>query len=188
MYGWGSTIIVFDRSKEATPSDVEIPILREEIHLTGEWDFSIEGSSERKRVTLQSWTEFGFPHYSGSGVYSKTFDLPSDCTFDQLILELGDVRDTAEVWLNGTLIGIRAWRPYRFDITKVVHEAEGCERSEAISTERSEAIHKVIAERSEQAKPNDNQLKIIVTNTLENEFNQNPIPSGLLGDVRLEVF
>lgn len=156
LYGWGSTIIVFDRDAPVSPvGEVEIPVAHEEIPIAGEWTFHLEGSSEKRQIPLQSWTEFGFPHYSGSAVYEKHFELPSDFTSERVILDLGDVRDAAEIWLNGARIGARAWRPYRFDVT-------------------------------EHIRPGGNELTVMVTNTLENEFNRNPISSGLLGPVRLE--
>ncbi|WP_229263565.1 hypothetical protein [Cohnella cholangitidis] len=51
------------------------------------------------------------PHYSGAVEYETTIELRCG---GQAYLELGHVRGTAECWLNGRPLGVRAWRPYRF--------------------------------------------------------------------------
>jgi len=158
LYGWNSTVIVFDSDRKPEPCISKKLVEKGEIEITGEWNFSLEGEVEQRQIReLQSWTEFGFPHYSGSAVYEKCFDVPPDFAAGILVLDLGDVHDTAEVWLNEKFVGVRVWRPYHFDVT-------------------------------EHVKKGGNKLKIIVTNTLENEFNRNPLPSGLLGKVRLLLF
>jgi hypothetical protein len=35
-------------------------------------------------------------------------------------LDLGEVRDVAEVWVNGKEVGARLWPPYRFDVTSAL--------------------------------------------------------------------
>jgi hypothetical protein len=73
-------------------------------------------------ITLGSWHERGLPTYSGIGVYSRTFDLPAEYGGRRLILDLGTVRGTAEVRINGKPAGVRIWKPYRFDIRDLVRE------------------------------------------------------------------
>ncbi|HID06478.1 MAG TPA: hypothetical protein EYP10_04950, partial [Armatimonadetes bacterium] len=79
--------------------------------------------TERGRISLGAWAERGLQCYSGIGVYSRLVKLPSAVASKNVraILELGDVRCTAEVFVNGERVGIRAWSPYRFDITPFVH-------------------------------------------------------------------
>lgn len=57
------------------------------------------------------------PDFSGSLIYQcdlRLNDLPPDC---QVLLDLGVVYYSAEVWLNGQSLGRRAWSPYWFDAT-----------------------------------------------------------------------
>ncbi len=68
--------------------------------------------------TLQSWTDCGLAHYSGSAIYETEFDFQG--TGKQVFLDLGEVGVAAEVWLNGEKVGERAWRPFRFDISRQV--------------------------------------------------------------------
>ena len=54
--------------------------------------------------TLGSWTELPVPEASinrGAATYSITFDLP-EMPCDEWLLELGDVRESARVTINGT--------------------------------------------------------------------------------------
>ncbi|MHC4671454.1 MAG: glycosyl hydrolase, partial [Planctomycetota bacterium] len=69
------------------------------------------------QIPLGSWDELGLPHYSGGINYSAEVTLPNKPS-SQFILDLGRVRGTAEVIVNGQTTGKRLWHPYRFDITK----------------------------------------------------------------------
>ncbi len=63
---------------------------------------------------LGDWrTALGLPHHSGAVEYERIVELPAS---GRAILDLGHVRGTAEVWLDGRPMGVRAWRPYRFDL------------------------------------------------------------------------
>jgi hypothetical protein len=68
------------------------------------------------RLPLGSWDRLGLPHYSGGVRYSKRVELPAEPSA-KLLLDLGRVRGTAEVIVNGTSCGTRLWHPYLFDIT-----------------------------------------------------------------------
>ena len=45
---------------------------------------------------------------------------------------LGDVRETAEIWVNGSQVAVRTWRPYTADIRSAVRE--GANRLEVVVT------------------------------------------------------
>ena len=66
-----------------------------------------------------SWTREGYWWYSGYGVYQKDIDM-KDNDGKTIYLNLGEVRECAEVWINGKLAGVRIWPPYRVDVTKYV--------------------------------------------------------------------
>jgi hypothetical protein len=69
-----------------------------------------------------SWHGQGYPHYTGLGSYSQSFVLGDGepAANRRYWLELGKVRDTAEVVVNGQAAGVRIWHPYRLDITPYV--------------------------------------------------------------------
>ncbi|MNQ80922.1 hypothetical protein D3C85_959210 [compost metagenome] len=53
------------------------------------------------------------PHHSGVVEYESMVEWNEG---NNAVLELGRVRGTAEVWLNGKPLGVRAWGPYRFKL------------------------------------------------------------------------
>lgn len=73
---------------------------------------------------LQSWTHTGLTYYSGEFIYEKTFVLPASYLNYCLMLDLGVVGNTAEVWVNGRRIGERVWQPFRFDLTDALRAGE----------------------------------------------------------------
>lgn len=66
---------------------------------------------------LGDWrTELALPHHSGAVEYETTIEVTEA---SDGVLELGHVRGTAEVWLNGQPLGVRVWRPYRFSLGRL---------------------------------------------------------------------
>lgn len=66
------------------------------------------------------WADHGLQHWSGGVRYEKSVDLPAAWAGAAAVLDLGRVRGTAEVAVNGQPAGVRLWRPYRFDISRLV--------------------------------------------------------------------
>jgi hypothetical protein len=71
---------------------------------------------------LQSWTHTGLSFYKGEFAYSRQFELTQNDLAYRLMLDLGAVGTTAEVWLNGVRIGERVWRPFTFDISAAARQ------------------------------------------------------------------
>ena len=68
-----------------------------------------------------SWTRQGLWWYTGRALYRKRFALPL-LEGPRVFLNLGEVRECAEIWVNGELAGVRLWPPYRVEITRFLHE------------------------------------------------------------------
>ncbi len=56
-----------------------------------------------------------FPDFSGTMRYETVFNL--EVVKGNVLLDLGKVYETAEVWVNGLSVGVRICPPYYFDIT-----------------------------------------------------------------------
>ncbi|MCE5322260.1 hypothetical protein LLG46_02970 [bacterium] len=67
-----------------------------------------------------SWTEFGYPYYSGTAVYTHSFKLPRQAKDRRIIVSIDDVRDMAEISVNGKCADVRLWQPWEADITGLV--------------------------------------------------------------------
>ncbi len=75
------------------------------------------------RIELGLWSNQGLESYSGGVRYRQRFHLDRPVQ-GQLYLDLGRVRGTAEVWVNGRVVGARIWSPYRFEISGAVQPGE----------------------------------------------------------------
>ena len=68
------------------------------------------------RMELVDWESAGLCSFSGALRYRKRTQF-ADADADRVELDLGDVRGSAEVLVDGTSAGIRVCAPYVFDLT-----------------------------------------------------------------------
>ncbi len=66
------------------------------------------------RIWLGDWESYGLAGYSGGVRYTTTVEVGQ---VTQAVLDLGQVRGTAEVTVNGVPAGVRVCSPYTFDVT-----------------------------------------------------------------------
>jgi hypothetical protein len=67
------------------------------------------------RMPLVDWQQAGLPNHSGAVRYRRRIEAqPADAT---VILDLGEVRGTAEVLVDGRSAGVRVCSPYTFDLS-----------------------------------------------------------------------
>ncbi len=78
---------------------------------------------EPRRVELDAWASRGLDWYSGWGAYRRKFSARL-APGTAVELELGEVRECAQVYLNGSHVGTRIWPPYAFDLTPSMREGE----------------------------------------------------------------
>ncbi|HEV2577311.1 MAG TPA: glycosyl hydrolase [Acidobacteriaceae bacterium] len=62
--------------------------------------------------------------FCGRGVYTTSFTLTSKVHESRIVLDLGSVREVADVKINGTPVGTLLLRPYQIDITEHVHAGD----------------------------------------------------------------
>jgi hypothetical protein len=98
--------------------------------LEGPWTVRFQpGRGAPESVVLQelgSWSEqsdAGVRYFSGSGTY--VHKIEADAAWfkpgSRLWLDLGDVKNTAEIRINGHDMGVLWKAPFRMDVTAVVH-------------------------------------------------------------------
>jgi hypothetical protein len=122
-------LIIEGRPVDARPgSEVTLPpTAREcvfEIESGDEPERAVAFGSRTVPFTLQCWTDSALAHFSGSAIYETKFELPRSARGRRLVLDLGEVGLAAEIWVNGRKVGERAWRPFRFDVSKTVRSGE----------------------------------------------------------------
>jgi hypothetical protein len=110
------------------------PVLRprgEPMALEGPWEIEfIEGGpwlpGKYRTDVLESWTDFDLPHtrsFAGAARYTKNVSL-SAVAADHVILDLGDVRESARIWVNRHPAGVLVAQPFRLDIAEWLREGE----------------------------------------------------------------
>lgn len=97
------------------------------LSVNGPWEVTFDpqwgGPGKVTFTDLSDWTDrsdLGIKYYSGTAVYRKTIDIPAADLRppNSIILDLGSVRELAEVRVNGQACGIVWAPPFRVDITK----------------------------------------------------------------------
>ena len=156
--------------------------------ITTPWDVTFPaglGAPPRARfATLASWTtnaDSGVKYFSGTATYSTTISVPRGWRKPgaRLILDLGAVRDVAQVSINGAAPQIAWTAPYRVDVTDALKV--GANRVEIQVT--NEWTNRITGDRALPV-----GKKVLGGAAAPAGFGGPPAPlteSGLLGPVRL---
>ena len=67
-----------------------------------------------------SWTDQGYPYYSGTAAYRQTLFVPEFARGQRIILRADEPADSVEFVVNGVVAGLRPWAPFEVDITSLV--------------------------------------------------------------------
>ncbi len=120
-------VFVVFRKAAATPSRTVPKLVETKLGtVDGAWDVAFQpGRGAPARVTLDklgAWNESadaGVKYFSGTGTYTKTLQAPA-AWFQAgatLWLDLGDVKNIAEVTVNGKPLGVVWKTPFRVNVT-----------------------------------------------------------------------
>lgn len=125
----GSTFVVFRNKAIATVAGNNWPEYITEQQITGAWKVNFDprwgGPAEVTFDTLTDWTkrsESSIRYYSGTAIYKKEFTLANKNKDARLWLDLGVLKNIAEVWLNGQNLGVTWKVPYRIELTKAIRQ------------------------------------------------------------------
>jgi hypothetical protein len=186
---YGSLFVIFRKpaANQAGTATRNFPTFSEPFEITGPWTVNFDpkwgGPASVEFATLVSWPhrpEDGIKYYSGTAIYHKTFDLPVESRFtnraSRIFLDLGDVKNIAEVKLNGKNLGILWAVPFRVDVTDVIRPTGNELEIEVVNFWPNRII-------GDQFLPPEKRF----TKTNIRKLTKNtPLPeSGLLGPVRI---
>jgi len=156
--------------------------------LTGPWtvrfDTNWAGPVEVEFGELVSWSERpepGIRFFSGTAVYAKTFNWDAAVARSpqaKVVLDLGNVRELAEVKLNGQSCGITWTPPFRVDITDAIQPGQNQLEIEVVNFWPNRVI-------GDAALPVEQRLTR--TNIRKLTKDTKLMESGLLGPVRVMV-
>jgi len=184
----GSWFVIFRGPDSAHPATAKTNggLLSKRLEIPGAWTVHFDpkwgGPETAQFDSLVSWPtrpEPGIKFYSGTAVYEKTFNLPvpsATVPGEKLFLDLGEVRELAEVKVNGKPCGIVWCPPWRVEVTEAVKWGENKLQIEVVNFWPNRIIGDAslpLAERLTRT----NIRKLTAKTPLE--------PAGLLGPVQL---
>jgi len=126
MEPWGTVFVVFRKptseAAASTPKVTETKVAT----VDGPWKLSFQpdrGAPASITIdSLASWSESsdnGIKYFSGAGTYTKTIQAQEEWFTKgaRLLIDLGEVKNLAEVTVNGQNLGVVWHAPYRVDVT-----------------------------------------------------------------------
>jgi len=190
---YGSAFVVFRAA--ATQNSLDLPMTHETVidgldqALNRDWSVGFQqGRGVPETVGfhhLISWTELPLPtsddgvkYFSGTATYSKTIEVPADDLAQgaHLWLDLGDVREIADVAVNGADLGVLWKTPFKVDVTGEIRP--GKNRIEIKVTNLW--VNRMIGDQQPWA-----LKKYAFADFTPYKADSPLLPSGLLGPVRL---
>ncbi len=182
---WGSVFVVFrepaTRNSWTAPAKVEKQLAT--IH--GPWKVTFPpnwGAPPSITLdTLSSWSDnsdAGVKYFSGTGTYTKTIQAPASWFGHgaHIWINLGKVKNLAEVTVNGKPLGIVWHTPYQVDVTSALHPG-----SNTLTVKVTNAwVNRLIGDQQPNA-----AKKYTFTDYHPYRANSPLLPSGLLGPVTL---
>ena len=179
---WGSVFVVLRKPTSATarnlPSWTETTVATVE----GSWKVAFQagrGAPESIMLNeLSDWSsngDSGVKYFSGIGTYTKTLQASPDWFANgaRLWIDLGDVKNLAEVTINGKALG-QVWHaPYRLDATSALKPGANEITIKVVNA----WVNRLIGDEQPGA------TKITFADVKPYKANSNLLPSGLLGPV-----
>ena len=173
--------------------------------LSGPWQVQFDPawggpSSPVTFATLDDWTkrpEEGIRYYSGRAVYRKSIELPTPTPGRRVCLDLGSLKNVAQVKLNGEDLGVVWTAPWHIEITRAARPGVNALEIEVANLWPNRLI-------GDAGKPKDQRLTATNVRTYDDMSSgtwgcticadrkktgkpAQLLPSGLLGPVRVLV-
>ena len=173
---------------KATKAAVELPVVKvkELTTVSGGWDLSFQkdrgAPASIKLDQLGSWTnnaDAGVKYFSGTATYTKTITASADwfAKGTALRLDLGDVKNLAEVIVNGKSLGILWKKPFRMNVTGALKPGDNKVEIKVTNL----WVNRLIGDMQPGA------TKITYTTMPFYQANSSLLPSGLLGPVKISA-
>jgi hypothetical protein len=180
----GSIFVVFNnKNRKYLPEFSEKEKAIHEKEIKGSWslNFPENWGAPANAVfdKLISWTDSedkGIIYFSGTVSYNNTFEIEKETLEKKVKIDLGDVRDVAEIFVNGKSAGILWGKPYVLDISELVQPGKNSLKIEVVNMWINRLTGDMLSG------PKDRYCK---TNQPYDKTNSIQI-SGLLGPVKLQ--
>lgn len=185
----GSTVLVFDPSLARTTESADVNLKKASdsagtpvIVTPRTWTLSFEArrgapSAPQHWAALESWTNAALPgirYFSGTAAYTTALQLSAAQARRGVMLELTDVREIAQVWVNGVLQGGIWAHPFQLEL----HEGLRAGDNELRIEVSNGWPNRIIGDAQPNAGP-----PVTHTNITAYTATSPLLPSGLIGPV-----
>jgi hypothetical protein len=150
--------------------------------LPGPWQLQIGGSQLTLTTPLMTWSDLGMPQFWGAADYTTEFTNNFE-PGTSLMLDLGEVLYSAQVWVNGNDLGSRAWQPFTWDVTSYLQPGDNQIVVEVRNTPANELSGDPVRLAQVEA---SGWLQGSYYSTYS-AFDAQMVPSGLIGPVEIEA-
>jgi hypothetical protein len=180
---WGTVFVVFRKAATGTSHTIPAVNPSQLATVSGPWQVSFPPNwGAPPSITLEdlsSWstnTDPGIKYFSGTGTYTKSITAPADwfTTGAHVWIDLGDVKNLAEVTVNGKPLGLVWHAPFRVDATAALKPG-----ANELTVKVTDAwVNRMIGDQQPDAK-----VKYTFTTVKPYKANSKLQESGLIGPV-----
>ena len=183
---WGTVFVVFRKPARSTSLALPKPVETELAAVNGPWNVGFQAGrgapASIKLDKLMSWSDSedkGVKYFSGIGTYTKPIQASEDWfkSGARIWIDLGDVKNLAEVTVNGKSQGVVWHAPYRVDITNALKPGANEITIKVINA----WVNRLIGDQQPDA-----TTKYTFADVKPYKANSALLPSGLLGPVKLQ--
>jgi len=180
-----AVFVVFRKASTAPALTIAKPAETKLASIDGSWQVAFQADrgapAQIALPSLASWhanSDPGVKYFSGTGTYTKTIQAPADWfqTGAKLIMDLGDVKNVADVTVNGKPLGIVWKAPFRVDVTSALKSGANTVAIQVTNL----WVNRLIGDQQP-----DMAKKITYTAQQPYRADSPLLPSGLLGPVQV---
>jgi hypothetical protein len=181
---WGTVFVVFRNAATETSHTVPPLVETDVATVNGPWTVAFQPDrGAPASVTLDSLTDWsqspdtGVKYFSGVGTYTKTLQAPADWFRKgaHLWIDLGDVKNLAELTVNGKDLGVVWHAPYRVDASAALKPGANEINIKVVNA----WVNRLIGDQQPGA------TKYTLADVKPYKANSPLLPSGLLGPVQV---
>jgi hypothetical protein len=181
----GAVFVVFRKAAAAPSRTLPTRVETQIATVDGSWEVGFQpdrGAPAKISLDkLSSWTENaddGVKYFSGTGAYTRTIQAPPDWfrAGARLWLDLGDVKNLAEVSVNGKSLGLVWKTPFRVDVTGALKPGANTLEVKVVNL----WVNRIVGDQQPNA-----TKKYTFTSQQFYRADSPLLPSGLLGPVQI---